>query len=84
MANLTIRFASARGSRYLTVVTDSKGAYAVDVAPGQYLIEYEYKLPGDPSDSVRPWGPDDWGGGPVTIDANQHIVRDLRSYSLAL
>jgi hypothetical protein len=84
MANLTIRFASAHGNRYVTVITDSTGAYAVDVAPGQYLIEYEYKEPGDPSSYVRPWGPDDWGGASLTLDTNQHIVRDLRAYSGSL
>jgi hypothetical protein len=83
VANLTIRVASAHGSRYFAVVTDSTGAYAVDLVPGQYVIEFEYQLPGDPSKSVSGWGPDDWGGAPVTIHTNQHIVRDLRSYSLA-
>jgi hypothetical protein len=83
IANLRLRFASPHGSPYFVAITDSMGAYSVDVASGQYVVESEQKEPGDPSYTVRGWGPDDWGGSPLTIGPNQHIVRDLRFYSLS-
>jgi hypothetical protein len=83
IAKLAVRFASPHGSPSFVAITDSMGAYAVDVVPGQYVVEYEYKQPGDPTNTVRGSGPDDWGFSPLTIGANQHSVRDLRFYSFS-
>jgi hypothetical protein len=83
IAKLAVRFASPHGSPSFVAITDSMGAYAVDVVPGQYVVEYQYKQPGDPTNTVRGSGPDDWGFSPLTIGANQHSVRDLRFYSFS-
>lgn len=83
IANLRLRFASPHGSPYFVATTDSKGGYSIDVPPGQYVVGYEAREPGTSSYVVRGWGPDAWGGSPLTIGANEHVVRDLRFFAFA-
>jgi hypothetical protein len=81
IANLRLRFASPHGSPYFVATADSTGAYSVDLPAGQYAVDYEEREPGNSSYVVRGWGPDAWGGSPLPIGSNQHVVRDLRFYA---
>lgn len=75
-------FETLQGGHDSLAETDSKGAYSIKLAPGQYKVKYRVVGSAEHNDAGQIYI-GDWGISPITVGPCQRVVLDLTGRALA-